>query len=82
MTVSCAPGSQRLVLALAAFLPRSGDRSTSVLTINAEVRRDERQGGHWFKRERRVGTHVRTLHLSGNVAPRTTRRIWPTASSA
>ena len=39
------------------------------LTINAEVRREERQGGHWVKHERRVGTYVRTLHLSGNVNP-------------
>ena len=39
------------------------------LSINAEVRREEHQGGHWVKRERRVGTYVRTLHLSGNVDP-------------
>ena len=37
------------------------------LSINAEVRREERQGGHWIKHERRVGTYVRTLHMSGNV---------------
>ena len=37
------------------------------LTINAEVRRSERTGGHWVKHERRVGTYVRTLHLSGNI---------------
>lgn len=39
------------------------------LTINAEVRRPERQGGHWIKHERRVGTYVRTLQLSGSVDP-------------
>ena len=39
------------------------------LTINAEVRREERQGGHWIKHERRVGTYIRTLHMSGNVDP-------------
>ena len=39
------------------------------LTINAEVRRPERTGGHWIKHERRVGTYVRTLHLSGNIDP-------------
>ena len=39
------------------------------LSINAEVRREERHGGHWVKHERRVGTYVRTLHMSGNVDP-------------
>ena len=39
------------------------------LSINAEIRRQERQGGHWIKRERRVGTYMRTLHLSGSVDP-------------
>ena len=39
------------------------------LTINAEVHREERHGGHWIKHERRVGTYVRTLHMSGNVDP-------------
>ena len=39
------------------------------LSNNAEVRREEHRGGHWVKRERRAGTFVRTLHLSGNVDP-------------
>ena len=39
------------------------------LSINAEVRRVEQQGGHWVRHERRVGTYVRTLHLSGIVDP-------------
>ena len=50
-----------------------GDVSVSyrdgALTINAEVRRPERQGGHWIKHERRTGTYVRTLRLSGGVDP-------------
>ena len=37
------------------------------LTINAEVKRPAREGGHWIKHERRVGTYVRSLHLSGAV---------------
>lgn len=39
------------------------------LTINAEVKREERKGGHWIKHERRVGTYVRSLQLSGEVNP-------------
>ena len=39
------------------------------ITINADVHRPQRQGGHWIKHERRVGTYVRTLHMSGNVDP-------------
>ena len=39
------------------------------LTINAEVKREERKGGHWVKHERRVGTYVRSLQLSGEVNP-------------
>lgn len=37
------------------------------LSINAEVRREERQGGHWVKHERRVGTYVRNLRLHGEI---------------
>ena len=37
------------------------------LTINAEVKRQAREGGHWIKHERRIGTYVRNLHLSGAV---------------
>ncbi|MCE2522862.1 MAG: Hsp20/alpha crystallin family protein [Rhodobacteraceae bacterium] len=39
------------------------------LSINAEAHREEHQGGHWIKHERRSGTYVRTLHMSGNVDP-------------
>ena len=40
-----------------------------VLTLNAEVQREERKGGHWIKHERRVGTYVRSLQVSGEVDP-------------
>lgn len=39
------------------------------LTINAEVKREAREGGHWIKHERRVGTYVRNVQLSGEVDP-------------
>ncbi|MGI9304910.1 MAG: Hsp20/alpha crystallin family protein, partial [Gammaproteobacteria bacterium] len=39
------------------------------LTINAEIKRETRKGGHWVKHERRVGTYVRSLQLSGEVDP-------------
>lgn len=40
------------------------------LTINAEVKREERTSGHWIKHERRVGTYVRSLQLHGDIDPK------------
>jgi len=33
------------------------------LSVNAETRKINREGGHWIRHERRVGAYVRTLQL-------------------
>ena len=41
----------------------------SNLTVNAQTKKLNREGGHWIRYERRVGTYVRTLHLGHAVNP-------------